>query len=151
MWSSNIPRQQWYPAELGGAAAQTMSTDKSGELDFSTFLSVMHRLIQKENPWVEIMQVLKMMDQKKQGFIIESELKAKLMGLGERLTDEEVNESSVASDGRIDYEAFIKTVNKPEFQNFPVSARIPSDRLCQWFNCPDNSKSRSFIVTGVVF
>ncbi|XP_051548611.1 calmodulin-like protein 4 [Myxocyprinus asiaticus] len=91
----------------------THKIDKRGELDF-TFLRVMH---QQENLRAEILRVLRMMDPKKQGFILESELRVTLMSLGEQLGDEEVNEllneTGVASDGRIDYEEFTKMVTLP--------------------------------------
>uniref|UniRef100_A0A8C2Q0G1 Calmodulin-like 4b n=1 Tax=Cyprinus carpio TaxID=7962 RepID=A0A8C2Q0G1_CYPCA len=67
----------------------THKIDKSGELDFSTFLSVMHAQIQQEKPRAEILQAVRFMDTGKRGFITASELRARLTGFGERLTDQE--------------------------------------------------------------
>ncbi|XP_067292909.1 calmodulin-like protein 4 [Pseudorasbora parva] len=92
----------------------THKIDKSGELDFSTFLSVMHAQIRRENPRDEILQAVRLMDTKKQGFIMAAELRATLTGLGERLTDQEVDEllieAGVPFDGQIHYEDFAKMV-----------------------------------------
>ncbi|KAA0724721.1 Calmodulin-like protein 4 [Triplophysa tibetana] len=92
----------------------THNIDKSAELDFSTFLSMMHQQIRQENPRAEILEAMRMMDPKNQGFVPVSELRTKLTGFGERLTvqevDELLNDAGVTSDGRMDYEEFVKTV-----------------------------------------
>lgn len=70
--------------------------EKSAEVEFSTFLSIMHRQMQQEDPKVEILEALKMTDKQKKGYIEASELRAKLTMLGEKLTNKEgrVNEVS---------------------------------------------------------
>ncbi|XP_016086259.1 calmodulin-like protein 4 isoform X1 [Sinocyclocheilus grahami] len=92
----------------------THTIDKSGELDFSTFLSVMHAQIQQENPRAEILQAVRLMDTSKRGFITAAELRARLTGFGERLTDQEVDEllseAGVTYDGQINDEGFAKMV-----------------------------------------
>ncbi|TKS65780.1 Calmodulin-like protein 4 [Collichthys lucidus] len=60
-----------------------------GELDFSTLLSIMHRQLQQEAPEEEILEALRMADKEQTGFIMASELRAKLTLLGEKLTDRE--------------------------------------------------------------
>ncbi|XP_043084387.1 calmodulin-like protein 4 [Puntigrus tetrazona] len=88
--------------------------DKSGELDFSTFLGVMHAQIQQENPRAEILQAARRMDTSKRGFVTASELRARLTGFGECLTDQEVDEllreAGVTGDGQVNDEAFSKMV-----------------------------------------
>lgn len=74
--------------------------DKSGKLDFSTFLSVMHAQIQQENPRDEILQAVRLMDTSRRGFITASELRARLTGFGERLTDQEGESDSDKELGR---------------------------------------------------
>uniref|UniRef100_A0A4W6FFB7 Calmodulin like 4 n=1 Tax=Lates calcarifer TaxID=8187 RepID=A0A4W6FFB7_LATCA len=59
------------------------------KLDFSTFLSIMHRQLQQEAPEEEILEAMRMADKEQKGFILASELRAKLTGLGEKLTDKE--------------------------------------------------------------
>lgn len=67
-------------------------------MDFSTFLSVMHHQLQQEAPQQEILEAMRMADKEHRGFILASELRAKLTGLGEKLTDEEGERNSSSSD-----------------------------------------------------
>lgn len=60
-----------------------------GELDFFTFLGIMHRQLQQEAPEREILEALRMADKEERGFVLASELRAKLTALGEKLTDQE--------------------------------------------------------------
>ncbi|XP_063333596.1 calmodulin-like protein 4 isoform X1 [Pelmatolapia mariae] len=90
--------------------------DREGELDFSTFLSIMHRQLQQEAPEQEILEAMRMADKEQKGFILASELRAKLTGLGEKLTDREVDEllqeAGVGADGRVHCEQFAKAATR---------------------------------------
>lgn len=66
-----------------------LCSEKTGELDFSTFLTMMHRQIQQEDPKTEILEAFRMTDKQKKGYIQASELRAKLTTLGEKLTNKE--------------------------------------------------------------
>lgn len=66
-----------------------LPADRGGELDFSTLLSIIHQQLQQEAPQEEILEAMRMMDKEQKGFILASELRAKLVGLGEKLTDQE--------------------------------------------------------------
>lgn len=68
-----------------------LCSEKTGELDFSTFLTMMHRQIQQEQPKTEILAALRMFDKQKRGYIPASELRAKLTKMGEKLTNKEGN------------------------------------------------------------
>ncbi|XP_058484783.1 calmodulin-like protein 4a isoform X1 [Solea solea] len=96
---------------------QVHKIEKTGELDFSSFLTMMHRQKQQEDPKTEILEALRMTDKQKKGFISASELRAKLTMLGEKLTDREVDElfreANVKSNGTINYEEFTKMVTLP--------------------------------------
>uniref|UniRef100_A0A3B4T1V4 Calmodulin-like 4a n=2 Tax=Seriola TaxID=8160 RepID=A0A3B4T1V4_SERDU len=96
---------------------QVQINEKTGELDFSMFLTMMHRQIQQEDPKTEILQALRMTDKQKRGYIQASELRAKLTMLGEKLTDKEVDElfkeANVKSNGTINYEDFTQMVTLP--------------------------------------
>ncbi|KAF4090901.1 hypothetical protein AMELA_G00030960 [Ameiurus melas] len=91
--------------------------DKMGELDFSTFLTIMHRQMQQEDPKTEILEAMRMTDKQKKGHVLASELRAKLTGLGEKLTDKEVDElfkeANVGRDGLVHYEEFTRMVTLP--------------------------------------
>lgn len=63
--------------------------DRNGELDFSTFLTIMHTQIKQEDPKKEILLAMLMADKEKKGYIMASELRSKLMTLGEKLTHKE--------------------------------------------------------------
>lgn len=71
--------------------------EKTGELDFSTFLTMMHRQIQQEEPKSEILAALRMFDKQKRGYIPASELRAKLTKMGEKLTNKEGNTRTASS------------------------------------------------------
>lgn len=69
--------------------SQQSRSEKSGDLEFSTFLIMMHRQIQQEDPKTEILEALRMTDKQKKGHIQASELRAKLTRMGEKLTQKE--------------------------------------------------------------
>ncbi|KAL3993281.1 ubiquitin carboxyl-terminal hydrolase 26/29/37 [Sarotherodon galilaeus] len=96
---------------------QVHKIEKSPEVDFSTFLSIMHRQIQQEDPKVEILEALKMTDKQKKGYIEASELRAKLTMLGEKLTNKEVDdlfrEAHIKSNGIVKYEEFTAMLTLP--------------------------------------
>ncbi|KAM4618360.1 calmodulin-like protein 4 isoform 2-T2 [Polymixia lowei] len=98
-------------------------SDRSGELDFSTFLTIMHRQMQQEEPREEILEAMRRADKEQKGYILASELRAKLTGLGEKLTDQEVDEllkvAGVGADGRVHYEDFTKAVTRPSAKYRP--------------------------------
>lgn len=60
-------------------------------MDFSTFLTMMHRQKQQEDPKNEILEAFRMTDKQKKGHIQASELRTKLTMLGEKLTNKEGN------------------------------------------------------------
>lgn len=96
---------------------QVHKIDKKGEVDFSTFLTMMHRQIQQEDPKAEILEAMRMTDKQNKGYIQAAELKSKLTKLGEKLSNEEVDklfkEANVKSDGKVHYEEFTRMVTLP--------------------------------------
>ncbi|TWW67769.1 Calmodulin-like protein 4 [Takifugu flavidus] len=94
-----------------------LCSEKSGELDFSTFLTMMHRQMQQEDPEAEIFEAFRMTDKQKRGFIQASELRAKLTTLGEKLTNKEVDElfkeGNIKSNGIVNYKDFTQMVTLP--------------------------------------
>lgn len=84
------------PADIPREAFSSLLTllfggflDRNGELDFSTFLTIMHMQIKQEDPKKEILLAMLMADKEKKGYIMASELRSKLMQLGEKLTHKE--------------------------------------------------------------
>ncbi|NXO71829.1 CALL4 protein, partial [Phainopepla nitens] len=91
--------------------------DRSAELDFSTFLNIMYRQMRQEEPEQEILRALAMLDRQRTGEIPERELRAKLTRLGERLSQEEVDdllkEAKIGPNGAIKYEEFVRLICLP--------------------------------------
>ncbi|KAG2471363.1 CALL4 protein, partial [Polypterus senegalus] len=76
----------------------------------------MHRQIQQEDPKTEILEAMLMTDKQKMGYIQASELRAKLTGLGEKLTDKEddlLKEANVEPNGIVHYEEFVTMITLP--------------------------------------
>lgn len=78
-----------------------LSAEKTGELDFSMFLTMMHRQIQQEEPKSEILAALRMFDKQKRGYIPASELRAKLTKMGEKLTNTEGKNEGCEQQGNL--------------------------------------------------
>ncbi|XP_064578126.1 calmodulin-like protein 4 isoform X1 [Zonotrichia leucophrys gambelii] len=91
--------------------------DRNAELDFSTFLNIMYRQMKQEEPEEEILRALAMIDRQKRGVIAVAELRAKLTLLGEKLSEEEVDdllkEAKVGPNGTIKYEEFVRHICLP--------------------------------------
>ncbi|XP_027781677.1 calmodulin-like protein 4 isoform X4 [Marmota flaviventris] len=96
---------------------QTHGIDRNGELDFSTFLTIMHTQIKQEDPKKEILLAMLMADKEKKGYIMASELRAKLTRLGEKLTQKEVEdlfkEANIEPNGKVKYDEFIQKITLP--------------------------------------
>ncbi|KAM4826292.1 calmodulin-like protein 4 isoform 1-T1 [Thomomys bottae] len=96
---------------------QTHRIDRNGELDFSTFLTIMHTQIKQEDPKKEILLAMLMADKEKKGYITASELRSKLMKLGEKLTHKEVDdlfkEAGIDPHGQVKYDEFIQKITLP--------------------------------------
>ncbi|XP_008706766.1 calmodulin-like protein 4 isoform X3 [Ursus maritimus] len=105
----------------GGSVAPpgpaTALGDRDGELDFSTFLTIMHAQIKQEDPKKEILLAMLMADKEKKGYIMASELRSKLMKLGEKLTHKEVDdifrEANIDPNGKVKYDEFIHKITIP--------------------------------------
>ncbi|EDL26030.1 calmodulin-like 4, isoform CRA_a [Mus musculus] len=97
--------------------SQDQINDKNGELDFSTFLTIMHMQIKQEDPKKEILLAMLMADKEKKGYIMASELRSKLMKLGEKLTHKEVDdlfkEAGIEPNGQVKYDTFIQRITIP--------------------------------------
>lgn len=96
---------------------QTHKIDRHGELDFSTFLTMMHMQIKQEDPQKEILLAMLMADKEKKGYIMASELRSKLTNLGEKLTHKEVDElfreANIEANGKVKYDEFIQKIAIP--------------------------------------
>ncbi|XP_008571991.1 PREDICTED: calmodulin-like protein 4 isoform X2 [Galeopterus variegatus] len=77
----------------------------------------MHMQIKQEDPKKEILLAMLMADKEKKGYIMASELRSKLMNLGEKLTHKEVDdlfrEANIEPNGKVKYDEFIHKITLP--------------------------------------
>ncbi|KAL4238029.1 hypothetical protein ACF0H5_002740 [Mactra antiquata] len=96
-------------AELAQLIAE-VDVDGNGEIDFQEYLQMMASRMSFNGSAVQIREAFKVFDKDNKGFLTVDELRHIMTNLGEKLTDEEVDEmlSIVDADGNgeIDYEEF---------------------------------------------
>ncbi|XP_064622657.1 caltractin ICL1b-like [Lineus longissimus] len=89
-----------------------VDADKSGTIDFDEFKEMMAKKVVGTDPEEEIRDAFRVFDKDNNGFITAVELRHVMSNLGEKLTDEEVDEmvteADLDGDGRIDYDEFAK-------------------------------------------
>ena len=89
-----------------------VDADGNGTIDFPEFLTMMARKMKDTDSEEEIVEAFKVFDKDGNGFISAAELRHVMTNLGEKLTDEEVDEmireADVDGDGQINYEEFVK-------------------------------------------
>ena len=82
------------------------------EIKFEDFLKLIERKMKETNEKETYYEIFKMFDKEETGFISASEIKYMMINLGEKLTDEEVNEMLSCADteetDKINYEEFVK-------------------------------------------
>ena len=80
----------------------------SGSIEFPEFLTLMSRKMKEADSEEEIKEAFKVFDKDGNGFIGAAELRHVMTNLGEKLTDEEVDEmvreADIDGDGQINYE-----------------------------------------------
>jgi calmodulin len=86
-----------------------------GVINFSEFISLMARRVKNTDTQEDLAQQFKVFDRDGDGLISADECKHVLAGLGEKLTDKEIDEMIRAfdldGDGHINYEEFVKMMN----------------------------------------
>ncbi|RMZ55647.1 hypothetical protein APUTEX25_000230 [Auxenochlorella protothecoides] len=89
-----------------------VDADKNGTIDFPEFLSLMARKMKDSDSEEELREAFKVFDKDGNGFISSAELRHVMTNLGEKLTDEEVDEmireADADGDGQVNYEEFVK-------------------------------------------
>ena len=105
-----------------------VDADGNGTIDFPEFLTLMARKMKDTDSEEEILEAFKVFDKDGNGFISAAELRHVMTNLGEKLTDEEVDEmireADIDGDGQINYEEFVKMMysyliaSLPRFSDF---------------------------------
>ncbi|OSX77546.1 hypothetical protein BU14_0144s0010 [Porphyra umbilicalis] len=89
-----------------------VDADGSGTIDFAEFLTLMSRKMKSADSQAEILEAFKVFDKDNSGKISADELRQVMNNLGEKLSDEEVNEmireADTNGDGEIDVKEFVK-------------------------------------------
>ncbi|XP_060084086.1 calmodulin-A-like [Ylistrum balloti] len=93
-----------------------VDTEGNGTIDFPEFLSMMVRQLRDSTDDEELREAFKVFDKDGNGFISATELRHVMISLGEKLTEEEVDEmikeADTNGDNQIDYEVFVNTMLK---------------------------------------
>jgi calmodulin len=89
-----------------------VDADGNGTIDFPEYLTMMARKMKDTDSEEEILEAFKVFDKDGNGFISAAELRHIMTNLGEKLSDEEVDEmireADIDGDGQINYEEFVK-------------------------------------------
>uniref|UniRef100_UPI00143F05B1 FGCamp n=1 Tax=Aspergillus niger TaxID=5061 RepID=UPI00143F05B1 len=89
-----------------------VDADNNGTIDFPEFLTMMARKMKDTDSEEEIREACKVFDRDNNGFISAAELRHVMTSIGEKLTDDEVDEmireADQDGDGRIDYNEFVQ-------------------------------------------
>ena len=85
-----------------------VDADGNGTIDFPEFLTMMARKMKETDSEEEIREAFRVFDKDGNGFISAAELRHVMTNLGEKLTDEEVDEmireADTDGDGQVDYD-----------------------------------------------
>jgi calmodulin len=87
----------------------------NGTIDFPEFLTMMARKMKETDSEDEIREAFRVFDKDGNGFISAAELRHVMTNLGEKLTDEEVDEmireADIDGDGQVNYEGSFYAVS----------------------------------------
>ena len=89
-----------------------VDSDGNGTVDFPEFLTMMSRKMKDTDSEEEMIEAFKCFDKDGRGFISADTLQHVMCNLGDKLTDEEIDEmvkeAPTNSEGKIDYEVFLR-------------------------------------------
>ena len=112
----------------------------NGTIDFPEFLTMMARKMKDTDSEEEIREAFRVFDKDGNGFISAAELRHVMTNLGEKLTDEEVDEmireADIDGDGQVNYEGnpyFAECSCHKEIFVIPLSNHVAAVQLNQLF------------------
>ncbi|ROJ78955.1 Calmodulin [Anabarilius grahami] len=96
-----------------------VDADGNGTIDFPEFLTMMARKMKDTDSEEEIREAFRVFDKDGNGYISAAELRHVMTNLGEKLTDEEVDEmireADIDGDGQVNYEGHAQTHSSVQF------------------------------------
>lgn len=96
------------------AMVAEMDADGDGAIDFAEFLTMMLRRMNEGDPEQELRDVFAVFDKDQSGTINAEELRSVMRVVGEKLTDQEIDDAirlaDTTGDGEVDYEEFVAFV-----------------------------------------
>lgn len=88
-----------------------VDADGNGTVDFPEFLTLVSRKMKETDSEEEIIEAFKVFDKSGSGFISAAELRHVMTNLGEKLTDDEIDEmvreADMDGDGKLNYDDFV--------------------------------------------
>merc|ERR1711994_994437 len=110
--------------------------DGNGSIDFAEFFCMMKDTDFEEDIIELCPETFRVFDKDGNGFISASELRQVMANLGEKLTDEEVDEmireADIDGDGQVNYEEFVTMMTSKLFPNVAVNYKRDSARRGWW-------------------
>ncbi|KAL4237342.1 hypothetical protein ACF0H5_002060 [Mactra antiquata] len=92
-----------------------VDADGNGTIDFPEFLTMMSKKMKDCDTEADLQEAFRVFDKDGNGFISAAELRHVMTNLGEKLTDEEVDEmireADMDGDGQVNYEEFVKMMS----------------------------------------
>ena len=92
-----------------------VDADGNGTIDFPEFLTMMARKMKDVDSEDEIKEAFRVFDKDGNGFISAAELRHLMINIGEKLSDDEVDqmikEADIDGDGQVNYEEFAKMMS----------------------------------------
>ncbi|EOY11087.1 hypothetical protein QUC31_009676 [Theobroma cacao] len=89
-----------------------VDTDGNGTIEFGEFLNLMARKMKEAEAEEELKEAFRVFDKDQDGYISPFELRQVMINLGEKLTDEEIEqmirEADLDGDGQVNYEEFVR-------------------------------------------
>ncbi len=96
------------------AMVREIDADGDGAIDFPEFLTMMLRKMNEGDPEKELRDVFTVFDKDQSGTISADELKSVMKVIGEKLTEQEIEDAirlaDTTGDGEVDYDEFIAFV-----------------------------------------
>jgi calmodulin len=107
-----------------------VDADNTGSIDFTEFLTMMVRKTKETDSEEEIKEAFKIFDRDDSGFISAADLRQVMTSLGEKLTDDEIDEmireTDQDGDGRIGYNEFVQLMMGKDQPQEQLPPALPS-------------------------